>query len=213
MKCPLCEARKAKRLCPAKATQICSVCCGTKREVEIDCPSDCVYLHAGREYESERLARTTSLPLRTARLWTDHFLRQYSPIVFGLSQVIMRSRHLVPELVDSDVQAVLEALIRTFETLSKGIYYDSTPSGFTQKKLYLELKLFLENPGEGIIIDEHRLSTSQILDCLQFLKELSIAITLPRRKSRAFLDHLEGIAQGSARGDSEESRLILPAEM
>jgi hypothetical protein len=125
----------------------------------------------------------------------------------------MRSRHLLPELVDSDVQAVLEALIRTFETLNKGIYYDSTPSGLTQKKLYLELKLFLETPGEGIIIDERRLSTSQILDCLQFLKELSIGITLPRRKSRAFLDHLEGIAHGSAGSDSEESRLILPAEM
>jgi hypothetical protein len=130
-----------------------------------------------------------------------------------MSQVIMRSRHVVPELVDRDVQAALDALIRTFETLSKGIYYDSTPGGFTQKKLYLELKLFLENPREGIVIDGRRLSTSQILDCLQFLKELSIAITLPRPKSRAFLDHLEGIAQGSAGGAIEESRLILPAEM
>ena len=62
MKCLLCESRKGKRFCPAKAGQICPVCCGTKREVEIDCPSDCVYLHAGREYESSKLARTALPP-------------------------------------------------------------------------------------------------------------------------------------------------------
>jgi hypothetical protein len=213
MKCPLCEARKAKRLCPAKATHICPVCCGTKREVEIDCPSDCVYLHAGREYESEKLARTSPLPHRTERLWTDQFLRRYSGIVFSMSQVVMRTRRVLPGLVDSDVQAALDALVRTFETLSKGIYYDSAPDGLTQKKLYLELKLFLETPGEDMVIDERRLSTSQILDCLRFLRELSVAITLPRPKSRAFLDHLEVIAQGLAGGSFEESRLVLPAEL
>ena len=29
-KCPLCNTRAAKRHCPAKATKICPVCCGTK---------------------------------------------------------------------------------------------------------------------------------------------------------------------------------------
>jgi hypothetical protein len=172
-----------------------------------------VYLHAGREYESEKLARISPLPHRTERLWSDQFLRRYSGIVFRMSQVVMRTRRVLPGLVDSDVQAALDALVRTFETLSKGIYYDSAPDGLTQKKLYLELKLFLETPGEGMIIDERRLSTSQILDCLQFLRELSVAITLPRPKSRAFLDHLEVIAQGLAGGSVEESRLVLPAEL
>ena len=44
MSCPLCRERKGKRHCPAKDERICSVCCGGKRLVEIDCPRDCAYL-------------------------------------------------------------------------------------------------------------------------------------------------------------------------
>ncbi len=46
MSCPICEKRKAARFCPAKGEKICAVCCGTEREVTIDCPSDCAYLLA-----------------------------------------------------------------------------------------------------------------------------------------------------------------------
>src|SRR5678810_886791 len=53
-RCPLCTERSAKRFCPAKQTSICAVCCGTKREVEIDCPSSCVYLKASRSYDAEK---------------------------------------------------------------------------------------------------------------------------------------------------------------
>ena len=49
---------------PRRARTICAHCCGTKRRVEIDCPSDCAYLtgsHApgweGRETERRRDAR------------------------------------------------------------------------------------------------------------------------------------------------------------
>jgi hypothetical protein len=213
MKCPLCESRKAKRLCPAKATHICPVCCGTLREVEIDCPRDCVYLHTGREYESEKLARTLPPPRRTERLWNPRFLQQFNPAILGMAHVITQSRQRLPELVDNDVEVALDALIRTFETLDKGIYYESTPARFAQKDLFIALKLFLEGPTETLRIDQSRLTTGQILDCLRFLQELASVITLPRPKSRAFLDHLEGLTHGSAQEAREESRLILPAEM
>jgi hypothetical protein len=48
MTCPLCERRKARRDCPALGRSICSVCCGTKRLVEIACPDSCVHLTAAR---------------------------------------------------------------------------------------------------------------------------------------------------------------------
>ena len=46
--CPLCSARKAKRLCPALGHEICPVCCATKRLTQIRCPSGCSYLSASR---------------------------------------------------------------------------------------------------------------------------------------------------------------------
>lgn len=129
-----------------------------------------------------------------------------------MALVIVRTRKILPDLVDSDVHATLDALVRTFETLDKGIYYDSTPASLNQKNLFMALKLFLEGPEERLI-DEPRLTTHQILDCLQFLKELSTLVALPRPKSRAFLDHLEGITRDSREKPSGESRLILPAGM
>ena len=72
----------------------------------------------------------------------------------GLSSVITQSRQTQPQLVDGDVIATLDALIQTFETLDKGIYYESTPASSIQKSLYLALKLFLEGPAERQLIDQ-----------------------------------------------------------
>src|SRR5262249_16974412 len=41
--CPICEKRKGARFCPAKGEKICAICCGTEREVTIDCPVHCSY--------------------------------------------------------------------------------------------------------------------------------------------------------------------------
>lgn len=211
MKCLLCESRKAKRFCPAKGGQICAVCCGTKREIEIDCPSNCVYLHAGREYESSKLARTAIPPRRTERLWEPVFLRTHYPLVMGVSQVITAARRSSSELADSDVIAAFDSLLQTFSTLDKGIYYDFAPERLIQRELYLAIKQFLEGPTESRLVSESRPTTSQILDSLQFMKELSSEITLPRPKSRAFLDHLENVSRDFAQSQPEEPRLILPA--
>jgi hypothetical protein len=186
------------------------VCCGTKREVEIDCPSDCVYLHVGRKYESGKLARTARGLDLTYRLWSKHFLEVYHPVVLGLSQVITEARLSLPELVDSDVQAALASLIQTFQTLDKGIYYESRPNHPYQRELYFALKLLLEGPEHPRIIDRARLTTHEILDCLQFLKELSTVVALPRPKSRAFLDHIENLTHDSPGRWPETSTLIVP---
>jgi hypothetical protein len=53
-KCVVCEAKKGKRNCPALASVICPECCGSKKEKEIDCPSDCFYLGKSKRYFSER---------------------------------------------------------------------------------------------------------------------------------------------------------------
>ena len=55
--CPLCGNRRARRACPALGKQICAICCGTKRLVEIDCPADCVWLASAREHPPAALVR------------------------------------------------------------------------------------------------------------------------------------------------------------
>src|SRR5262245_27935296 len=57
VRCPLCGERRARRACPALGKLICAVCCGTKRLVEIRCPSDCSYLASAREHPAAVVVR------------------------------------------------------------------------------------------------------------------------------------------------------------
>ena len=53
-KCAVCQAKKGKRNCPALAAAICSTCCGTQRQRQIDCPDDCPFLGAARQYRGQK---------------------------------------------------------------------------------------------------------------------------------------------------------------
>jgi hypothetical protein len=53
-KCTVCKSSKGKRNCPVIGVLICSQCCGSKKEKEIDCPPDCFYLGKSKKYFSDR---------------------------------------------------------------------------------------------------------------------------------------------------------------
>jgi len=53
--CVYCKQRKGKRPCPALGGMICSHCCGQHRTVRVSCPTDCVYLDSGSDYQQKRL--------------------------------------------------------------------------------------------------------------------------------------------------------------
>ena len=53
-KCTSCEKRKGNRFCPGLKANICSLCCGTKREKEIPCDGACEYLKKGKDYQLGR---------------------------------------------------------------------------------------------------------------------------------------------------------------
>jgi len=64
-KCPSCGERKMNRFCRGMNTDICSLCCGTKREKEILCPEDCEYLKKGKDYQLGReITRKISVDLQ-----------------------------------------------------------------------------------------------------------------------------------------------------
>jgi hypothetical protein len=53
-KCASCGEKKGNRLCPGMNVNICSLCCGTKREKEILCDGACEYLERGKDYQLGR---------------------------------------------------------------------------------------------------------------------------------------------------------------
>jgi len=50
----ICKSRKGKRNCSVFGDLICTQCCGSKKEKEINCPSDCFYLGKSKKYFSDR---------------------------------------------------------------------------------------------------------------------------------------------------------------
>ena len=53
-KCMVCKMKKGKRNCPALGGTICAQCCGSNKEKEIDCPTDCFFLEKSKKYFSDR---------------------------------------------------------------------------------------------------------------------------------------------------------------
>ena len=192
MACPICEKRKAKRFCPAKAESICSVCCGTEREVSIDCPSDCAYLAASRQYDYERREiDRAKLPFPGTKI-NAAFLESHENLLLELAYVICLYAREHSVLVDSDVIASIQSLAETYQTLSTGIYYEKPPDYRIQRELYDNLKDAVKDyrRKEAQEVALVAVRDGEIRDTLIFLAQLGSMRTNGRPKSRAYLDFL-----------------------
>jgi hypothetical protein len=190
--CPICQKRKAKRFCPAKATNICSVCCGTEREVTIDCPSDCPYLVASRQHDSARRETDWSnVPFSETRI-ESAFVVDHQNLLAALSYAICRYARDNRRLVDTDVVAALQALAEAYRTLSSGIYYEKPPAYALQRGLYDALKAALENfkKIEAQRVGATSLRDGEVRDALIFLTQLGATRSNKRPQGRAYLDFL-----------------------
>ena len=195
MICPICQKRKAKRFCPGKTQSICSVCCGTEREVTIDCPSDCPHLVASREHDYERREIDRSqLPFPDAKIAVA-FLAAHEDLVLQLSYAICLYARDNSALVDSDVIAALQSLAEAYRTLASGIVYENPPDYHIQRELYQAVQMGIEQykRGEGrdrVVASAHNVHNGDIRDVLVFLTQLGASRSNGRPKGRAYLDFL-----------------------
>jgi hypothetical protein len=192
LSCPVCHKRKAKRFCPAKGENICSVCCGTEREVTIDCPSDCAYLVASRRHDWERgKIDWSKVPFSETKIPTS-FVAAHEKLILALSYSICAYARDNRPLVDSDVVASLAALAEAYRTLSSGLYYEKPPDYLLQRELYERLKAAIEEFKKDLAREPQvaGLRESEIRDALIFLTQLGSTRANGRAKGRAFLDFL-----------------------
>src|SRR5215469_15574669 len=127
MSCAICHTRRPRRFCPGVRGEICTLCCGTEREVTVECPLDCEYLQEARRHEKPVLVDEKDLPNRDITV-TEKFLVEHEPLLEFLSQAIARAALATPGAVDFDVREALEGLVRTYRTLASGVYYESLPA-------------------------------------------------------------------------------------
>jgi hypothetical protein len=219
MVCPICNKRKAERFCPAKGEKICAVCCGTEREVSIDCPADCAYLIAAHRYEQRQ---NKPLPVSEVPFPDVEFapaiIHQHRNVVSGLAFTILKTASEEPSTVDADVLAALQALAETYRTLGSGIYYEKPPAGGPPQVIYAALGKYLEEfrkqeaeQGTAGRLGAGRLKETEIFYFLVFLLRVGRQQTNGRPRARLFLEFLRSqLPRTAAPEQNEASRIILP---
>jgi len=119
---------------------ICTVCCATKRQVEIGCPADCVYLSSARAHPpavvQRRQERDVSFILPIVSELTE---TQYRLLLLFQSATVTHAAGAVPKLRDEDVAEAAAAAASTLETARKGIIYEHQAVSVPAQRLATEL--------------------------------------------------------------------------
>ena len=212
MICPICEKRKGARFCPAKGETICAICCGTGREVTIDCAPDCAHLLSAHRYEDEHPhSLPPETPLLDVNLPSDivHTQQQLmSALAFTLAKFSASQR----DATDSDVLTAIEALAETFKTLQTGIYYEKPPDARLPRELYAALTSFITEVKQQ---QDDRTGFSALKDAdifhlLVFLYRMGLLRTNGRPRSRRYIEFLRSQFPEAKELKREESRIIVP---
>lgn len=111
VKCVVCRSRKGKRNCPALGEVICTQCCGSKKEKEIDCPLDCFYLNVSKQYfsdrqESHQLSNFTR-EMKSIIGNESHYLDILQNIEFVITNIYKEQGNIC----DKDVELALDYLM------------------------------------------------------------------------------------------------------
>jgi hypothetical protein len=210
--CPICEKRKAARFCPAKGEKICAVCCGTEREVTIDCPSDCSYLIAAHRYEGgHQRSLPADTPLLDEKIPQD-IVYTHQQLMSALAFSIAKFCAVHLDAVDGDILGSIQALAETHKTLISGIIYEKPPDAPLPRELYAALMAFISEvkKQQAERAGSVALKDSEVFYLLVFLYRLGLLRTNGRPRSRRFIEFLRGQFPQSPELQREESRIIVP---
>ena len=208
MKCKICNTRKPRRYCPGVGDDICSICCGSEREVTVNCPLDCQYLVEARQHEKLPVATTEQIPNQDVKI-SEEFLRDHEPLLIFLGAKLLEASVETAGAVDSDVQEALESLIRTYRTLESGLYYETRPNNLLSAGIHQkiqdavqELRKELSEKGSAPIRD------AEIMGILVFLERVGLRQRNGRPRGRAFIDYLRGYFPQKQAGPETAPSLI-----
>jgi len=209
--CPVCEKRKPVRFCPAKGEKICAVCCGTEREVTIDCPVDCSYLVAAHRYEDEHQRQLPAdTPLLDVALPSDIAYTQ-PQLMAGIAFTVAKFCASNPAATDVDVLSEMESLAKTYKTLGSGIYYERQPAAQLPRELYAALtNSVAEMKRQAGQAGFYALKDSDIFHVFVFLYRMGLLRTNGRPRSRRYIEFLRNQFPEAKELKREESRIIVP---
>ena len=203
--CPLCGIRSAKRSCPALGKQICAVCCGTKRNVEILCPTDCVYLASAREHPAATVVRRQQRDIALMMQSMRDFSERQAQLFLFINTFLMK--YQPPELqslIDDDVVEAMRALASTYETASRGVIYEHRAASLPAQRLVTALTPVLAEVGKGGSVFER--------DAAVVMRRIERAVSDVRasdqQNRRAYLDLLGRVIVKKDSGAADSKNVV-----
>jgi hypothetical protein len=212
MSCAICETRRPRRFCPGVRGDICSICCGTEREMTVDCPLTCEYLQEARRREKPVPIDRAQIPDQDIKV-SEKFITEHEPLLVYMGSALAKSAFETPGAVDFDVREALDSLIRTYRTLVNGVLYESLPPNPLAANIHRSMQAAVaefkqeEQQRFGLI----RTRDADVLGLLVFLRRIELDRNNGRRRGRAFLDTLRefySVEPGSQA--PQTSSLLLP---
>jgi hypothetical protein len=212
MSCAICHVRRPRRFCPGVRGDICTTCCGTEREVTVDCPLDCIYLRDAHRHEKIVPTDPHDFPNQDIRV-SEEFLHGHEPLLLFLARTVLDAALSTSGAIDFDVREALDALIRTYRTLQSGVYYETLPTNPIAASIcrivQSGLAEFRKQESERSGMTQTR--DADVLGLLVFLQRLELDNNNGRKRGRAYLDFLRTFfPEQPAESTPATSSLIVP---
>jgi hypothetical protein len=189
--CKICGKRRARRVCPAVSGDICTICCGTEREVSLSCPLECEYLQEAHRREKPVPISEPQLSNRDVEV-TEEFLAQHEELTLFCIHALVQAALRTSGALDSDALAALEALIQTQRTLESGLVYETRAENMVaaqvQRAFTASLADYQKLRAEREALSPVR--NSEILKVLVFLHRMGQQNQNGRPRGRMYLDLL-----------------------
>jgi hypothetical protein len=145
MTCPLCQKRPPKRACPALRQDICTVCCGTKRLVEIQCPEDCRYLEAAQRHPAAVVKRQIDRDVTLLMASVGPLSEQQLQLFFLLQSMVLAYKpEGLARLLDADIALASGALAGSLESASKGVIFEEATASVVAEGLRRAMRPVLD---------------------------------------------------------------------
>ena len=204
-------------MCPALNEQICAICCGTKRMVEIRCPSDCPYLATAREHPPAVVVRQQRHDLGLLMEFLRDLNARQSQLFFLIGALIARYKPSELEsIVDDDVVQAAGTLAATYETAARGVIYEHRAASIPAARLATALKAALAEAAGGGGSAFERDAAVILRRIEQAARRVNEAGLPDSRAFLALLDRVVSRPPGGNEGNDApvepagESRLIVP---
>jgi hypothetical protein len=210
--CRICEKRRPRRYCPGVSGDICPICCGTEREVTVNCPLDCPYLQEARKYEKVPDVDPRQFPHSDIKV-DEGFLQRNEALLILIASSLARVALTTEGAVDRDVKEALDTLVRTYRTLQSGLVYEVRPENPIAARIHAGVQEALQNMSARLAEHSQTIRDADALGILAFLQRLEIQHNNGRPKGRAFIDFLTAFFPPSpqpSRPDTGTSGLIIP---